>query len=106
MKQYTPAQVLRLAEYIRHRHRISSSGGVFYLEFPLPTEQINDGIKRPSKTPNHIYSIKVDAQEGISAKSPLYFFSCSAEGEIKVEDAAQMPLAADLFAFLFDLARA
>ena len=78
---FTPENFNKVYDNVQHYNLISSSG-TYYLEYPLDTTNIYDGIKRPSNHPENIYKVYTlsDGREHVVLKSSLRTFSFSIEG--------------------------
>ena len=57
---FTPENFEQVKAYIAYRILVSSSGEVFYLEFPLDESAPQDGIKRASRHPENVYKVHFD----------------------------------------------
>ena len=88
-------------QYISYRKLVSSSG-IFFLEFPADSLQINDGIKRPSNHPENIYKIDVE-NEIITIKSKTNLFKIDQTTGLEISDelnSDEIKLANQIFCFL------
>lgn len=88
-------------QYISYRKLVSSSG-IFFLEFPADSLQINDGIKRPSNHPENIYKIDVE-NEIITIKSKTNLFKIDQSSGLENSESFksdEIELANKIFCFL------
>jgi len=103
---FTSNTFITVKTYILSEINHSSSGTKFYLEYPVDTNKVNDGVMRPSKHPENVFDIRFDEKTGqIIFNNKLHFY-CFNEttGFVKQKEHkdADVQLANNIFCFLFE----